>query len=398
MQNIASEHAVADHWQGGWDEPRLRTWAEELRSRLKSPGATLGLVFMTPGFFEQAPQILEILRLHARIQLLVGCSSGSLIVGDQELEDDGGFVLGLYHLPGAHVQAVRFDQSDVEQAETPGYWVRLTGVPADQSNGWLVFADPFQLDCETWLSSWSDAYPSVPVLGGLASGDFTAQRTQVYLNGEVFEQGGVAISFSGDVGLAGIISQGCMPIGEPWTITRAEGNVIQQIANRPAYHILFDTFNGLSKDQKKRAQGNLFVGLVIDEYQEEFHQGDFLIRNLLGADPVSGVLAVGARPRAGQSLQFQCRDAVAASEDLTLLLRRAQAALNEKRIYGACLCSCNGRGERLFGKPNHDATLVQRSLGPLGLTGFFCNGEIGPVGKHNCLHGYTASLALFVEK
>jgi small ligand-binding sensory domain FIST len=80
------------------------------------------------------------------------------------------------------------------------------------------------------------------------------------------------------------------------------------------------------------------------------------------------------------------------------LLGRAQNQLDRASIYGGCLCSCNGRGQNLFGRPNHDAQMVQQRLGPLGLAGFFCNGEIGPVGERNFLHGFTASLALFVRK
>jgi small ligand-binding sensory domain FIST len=155
---------------------------------------------------------------------------------------------------------------------------------------------------------------------------------------------------------------------------------------------------GLSPEEQKRARGNLFIGLAINEYREEFHRGDFLVRNLLGADPRSGVLAVGAFPRAGQTIQFQRRDAAAAREEMADLLNRARAELAGATIYGGCLCTCNGRGKHLFGKPNHDAQVVQNFFGPLGLTGFFCNGEIGPVGQQNFLHGYTASLALFVKK
>ena len=66
-------------------------------------------------------------------------------------------------------------------------------------------------------------------------------------------------------------------------------------------------------------------------------------------------------------------------------------------VYGGCLCSCSGRGQNLFGRPNHDAQMVQQRLGPMGLAGFFCNGEIGPVGEKSFLHGYTASLALFAS-
>jgi len=160
--------------------------------------------------------------------------------------------------------------------------------------------------------------------------------------------------------------------------------------------VLVETYNNLSAGEKKKTQGNLFVGLVMNEYMEDFHRGDFLIRNLIGADPRTGALAVGAWPRTGQTVQFQRRDAEAATEDLVVMLERAKLEAGEQTLLGGCLCCCNGRGQRLFGQAHHDAGLVQARLGPMGLAGFFCNGEIGPVGDKSFLHGYTASLALFV--
>jgi small ligand-binding sensory domain FIST len=85
-------------------------------------------------------------------------------------------------------------------------------------------------------------------------------------------------------------------------------------------------------------------------------------------------------------------------EDMGELLQRAGNDLHGAPVYGGCLCSCNGRGQNLFGRPHHDAKSVQEKFGPMGLAGFFCNGEIGPIGEKNFLHGYTASLALFVKK
>lgn len=394
----STDYAATGHWEGDWDEPGLQRWVEALRRRLAVARPTLGLVFLAPRFFDQAAQVLEILQVHGRVQILAGCSSNGLIVGGREIEEEPGIAVGLYHLPDARLTGCRFTQTQIEEANGPAYWHHETGVSPDAHKGWLVFADPFSLDGEGWLASWNEAYPHRPVLGGLASGQGSEQRTQVYLNGQVFEDGGVAISFGGGVGLRPLISQGCTPIGEPWTITRVEGNLIHEIGNRPAYEVLLETFNGLPKDQQRRAQGNLFVGLVSNEYKEDFQRGDFLIRNLLGGDPDSGILAVGARPRPGQSLQFQCRDAAAATEDLLLLLDGTRRGLGKARVFGGCLCSCSGRGQQLFGVPDHDASLTQRHLGPVGLTGFFCNGEIGPVGERNFLHGYTASLALFVEQ
>ena len=393
-----NEFSIAAHWPGGFDEAGLRQWAEDLRAQLLAPQVSLGLVFMSPKFFPFARQTLEILRVHARIPLLAGCSSTGLIAGPREIEGATGLVLALYSLPGAELKEFRFTQKQVEEANGPGYWHLETGVEPAHTNGWLVFIDPFHLDAESWIRSWNEAYAPLPALGGLASGISNQQTTQVYLNGDVFEDGGVAISVGGDVQLTGVISQGCTPIGETWTLTRVEKNLIHYIGNRPAYTVLAETFQKLPPEEQRKAQGNLFIGFVVNEYLEDFHRGDFLVRNLIGGDPQSGVLAVGTLPRAGQTMQFQRRDAGAATEDMNELLARAKKQIGGATIYGGCLCCCNGRGKRLFGRANHDAELVQERLGPLGLSGFFCNGEIGPVGEKNFLHGYTASLALFVKK
>jgi len=391
-------YSVCAHWGGPYEEAALQAWAESLRARLPGPDVSLGLLFMSPRFFDRAEAILELIRVHARVPLLLGCSSMSLITGAEEIEEAAGLCLGLYHLPGAELTACRFSQSDLESLSAPADWHRATGVTPDRCHGWLVFADPFQLDCEGWLKSWNEAYAPAPVLGGLASGEPGAQFTQVYLNGDVLREGGVALSVGGQVGLAGVISQGCTPIGETWTITKAERNIIMEIANRPAYEVLNHTVQQLSAWDQRNAGGNLFIGLVTDEYREEFHRGDFLVRNLIGADPVTGILAVGAFPRTGQTIQFQRRDADSSTEDMQAHLEEARRRLHGRTIYGGCLCSCNGRGQRLFGSPHHDARHVQEHLGPFGLTGFFCNGELGPVGELSFLHGYTASLALFVDR
>ena len=392
-----SEYSIAAHWTGGFDETGLRDWAEKLRGQLLAQQVSLGLVFMSPKFFPHAKAVLEILRVHARIPLLAGCSSGGLIAGEHEFENTNGLALALYSLPGAELKGVRFTQAQVEEANG-AYWHLETGVEPKHTNGWLVFIDPFHLDSESWIRGWNEAYAPLPTFGGLASGISSDQTTQVYLNGDVFEDGGVAISVGGDVKLEGVISQGCTPIGETWTLTRVEKNIIHHIGNRPAYAVLAETFQKLPPEEQRKAQGNLLIGLVVNQYLEDFHRGDFLVRNLIGGDPNSGVLAVGALPRAGQMMQFQRRDAAAATEDMNELLDRAQKQLGGATIYGGCLCCCNGRGQNLFSAPNHDAELVQKQLGPFGLAGFFCNGEIGPVGGKNYLHGFTASLALFVKK
>ncbi len=380
------------------DEPGLADWARRLRSRLRAEQVSLGLVFMSPKFFPHAQQVLEILRVLAQIPLLAGCSSSGVIAGAEEIENAGGLVLSLYSLPGASLKVVRVNQAQVDAAEDKNSWHAETGLAPEQVNGWLAFLDPFHMDAEAWLRSWNENYPSLPVYGGLASGNFPEPLTQIYLDGEVFEDGGVAIAVGGDVMLNGVVAQGCTPIGETWTLTRVEQNLIRHIGNRPAYAVLAETVNQLPPAEQQQARGNLFIGLVVNEYLEDFHRGDFLVRNLIGGDPNSGVLAVGALPRAGQTIQFQRRDAASASQDMNDLLEAARHQLAHTEVYGGCLFCCTGRGKNLFGRTSHDAGLVQDHFGPLGLAGFFCNGEIGPIGQKNFLHSHTAALALFVKK
>ena len=236
---------------------------------------------VAPQLFEHAEDILEVLRVHARIPLLVGCSSTGLVANGEEIQEDAGLSLALYHLPGASLRAVHFGQEALLESGDASEWVERTGVRRADVNGWLVFADPFNMDGERWLRQWNEAYPGVPCVGGLAGGIAAEQRTQVYLNGAVHEEGLVALAVGGAVRIESVVSQGCTPIGESWIITRTDRQFILQIANRPAYSVLVETFNALSKEDQAKAQRNLFVGLASSEYREEFHP-NVLVRNWQG--------------------------------------------------------------------------------------------------------------------
>ena len=391
-------HSVAAILEGNFEEGALRARVEEARQGLVGGRADLALVFMTPGLVPQAEEILEVVRVHGRATLLAGCSGSGVIGNDMELEGPGpALAFALLALPGARLTPVRFTAADLEEANGPGWWHAQTGLDAEAARGWLVFADPFSVDIERWAHEWNEAYPGVPAIGGLAGGTAEAGDNRVFLNGTVHSDGGIAVAVGGAFRLEPVVSQGCTPIGRPWTVTAAERNFVQRIGNLPALSVLQDTFNGLTEPEKARAGGNIFVGLAVNEYQEEHRRGDFLVRNLLGADPNSGVVAVGARVRVGQTLQFQFRDGPAAAEDLATLLARSQAHLAGQEVAAACLCSCAGRGRGLFGKRHQDAQAVRRGLREgLPVAGFFCNGEIGPVGDRNFVHGYTAAVGLFV--
>jgi small ligand-binding sensory domain FIST len=248
---------------------------------------------------------------------------------------------------------------------------------------------------DDWLTEWNSAFPGVPTVGGLASGSREAEQVAVFRNGRVID-GGVLVGFSGALKLVPAVSQGCKPIGEPLPVTKAEDNIIFALGSRPAYQALETAFQSLSEAERSHAQGNLFAGIASTEYVEDFRPGHFLIRNIIGADPDSGAVVIAGIPRVGQTVQYQLRDRQAAHADLRRVLK--QTAETTGAPVGTLLFSCSGRGSAFFGKPNHDPGMLAEVFGSHNSAGFFCNGEIGPVAGVNCVHGYTASCAIFVEK
>ena len=168
-----------------------------------------------------------------------------------------------------------------------------------------------------------------------------------------------------------MVSQGCRPIGSAFIVTDAEDNVVRELGGKPALERLAEVSDALPDDERLLLSQGLQVGVVVNEHQAEFGRGDFLVRSVLGASKQDGSITVGTSVEVGRTVQFQVRDAIAADEDLRELLSEVEAK-------SALLFTCTGRGERLFGTPNHDAELVEELLGPLPVAGAFCAGELGP--------------------
>lgn len=388
--------------QAGSALSRKQSWEEALAEALEETAAVrpvhLAVLFASAFHEPHFGDLVARAYRETGADVLIGCSGQGIIGGQEEVEAQPALALLALSLPGATFRPVRLTQQDLTAERTSGARRLNLGTEPQAMRGLLVFADPFTIDCDGLVAALDESYKNVPKIGGLASGDHRAHRTWVFLNERAYPEGAVAVALGGAISLQTVVSQGCQPIGEPWMVTAADGNIIRSISGKPAYQVLVETVRALPPDLRQRARTNLLIGLAIDEYKESFTRGDFPIRNLMGVDPQSGAIAVGAYPRLGQTVQFQLRDAGAADEDLRSLLTSAAANLGEQRPAAALLCSCNGRGVGLFGQPHHDARGVARELGPLPLAGFFCNGEIGPIGGKTFLHGFTASIALLVPE
>jgi small ligand-binding sensory domain FIST len=359
--------------------------AGEVLERLGGEPADLVVCFASPHHVGALEDVAGALRSILQPRVLLGGTAASVIGGGHEVEEAPALSLLGAHLPGSRLvpAALRVDET-ADGAMLVG-WPE-SGI--DDASALLMFADPFTFPVDAFLERGNADAPDLRVIGGLASAGVRAGGNRLVLNEEILDHGAVGVFVDGGVEVRTLVSQGCRPIGKPYVVTRAERNFVEELGGQPALDRLQEIAAAASEEDRELLRSGLHVGLVVDEHKAEFERGDFLVRNLLGADRESGALAVGDRVNVGQTVQFHVRDAAAADEDLRELLGGVDAD-------AALLFTCNGRGRHLFGTPDHDAGLVEQLLGPIPVAGCFCAGEIGPVGGRNFLHGFTATMAVF---
>jgi small ligand-binding sensory domain FIST len=353
--------------------------------------ADLAVVFMSAGYGPQVRAAGEGLADLLGARTVIGTTAEGVLVGGVEHEAQPAVAVWLARLPGATIVPL-----SVEYTQTPDGGM-FAGWPPD-AGSWpdnstlLLLADPFSFPIDGFLRRLEEDHPGLPVVGGLASGGMKPGSNTLVVDGRTYDTGAVGVLVGGAVRIRPVVSQGCRPVGRPFVITKAESNLIVELGGRPALERLREVYAELPPADQALVKSSLFVGRAANEYRDQFGRGDFLVRNVAGADPDSGVLAVGDLVRLGQTVQFHVRDAASADEDLRELLAHAAAA--GPAPAGALVFTCNGRGKRLFSHAHHDAACVQERLGPIPAAGFFAQGELGPIGRLNCVHGFTASIAL----
>ena len=344
------------------------------------------LVFIDSRFQGRYADITGRLRERTGARHLIGASGQSVIGSALEAEDGSAVAVLALSLPNAEFTPIAIDPQQMTED--------LFQPLEDGPDVWLLFSNPFTIMTDRLVAHLQQLRPELTLLGGMASSHRQQQGCAVFSDDRVLMGGAAMLGLRG-VAVRPVVAQGAEPLGQPWIVTECEGNTVKQLGSRPALEVLQETLLALDDDTRERAARNLLVGLAMNEYQESHERGDFLIRNVMGADRETGAVAINAVPRVGQTFQFQFRDAQAADDDLRTRLNDLKALLQpEEEVLGALLCSCNGRGRGLFGDPDHDAAALADIFGPTPTAGFFCNGEIGPVGGENHLHGFTASIAV----
>jgi len=366
-----------------------------IESQLDSRAADLVIVFPTIHHRTRLDRVVDLVGARLPARVTIGCAAGGVIGGGREVEQESGFAVTAALLPGVDVRPIHIDASAVPDPDDLPAWVDCVGVPPDLAPHFVLLPDPLTCDSGALLRGIDRAYPFGRKIGGLASAGREPGQNVLYLDGQVHRSGMVGVALTGDLVVDTVVAQGCRPIGQPMFVTRSDENLVLELDGRSAIDVLRDVYEQLSAADQQLARHSLFLGIVMTENRQEYRQGDFLIRNLMGADASRGAVAVGAVLRDNAVVQFHLRDAATSAADLEALLARYRASERSTRPAGALLFSCLGRGVQLYGRPDHDSEMFRRLVGDVPLGGFFCNGEIGPVQGATHLHGYTSAFAVF---
>ena len=362
--------------------------AREAGRTLGERDADLAFLFLSAAHSELAADAARALREELAPVRLVGCVAEGVLGRGRELERGPALAVWAGSLPGASIDVFHVGVHPLDDG------VAVEGFPQlDDPSLVVLLADPFTFPVSPFLHELNERHPGLPLVGGIAAGARRPGAQALIVDDEVYEDGAAGAVLSG-VSVRTVVSQGCAPFGRDAVITSAEGNNVYELAGQPALARLREEIASLPPDQRELAARGILAGLVIDENKSEYGRGDFLMRGLIGVDDESDALLIGEQVRVGQTLRFHFRDADSADVDLREVL---EAGLAGERSVGALLFTCNGRGTHMFSEPDHDARIVGEAVGESAVAGFFCGGEIGPVGGRAFLHGFTATAAVFLE-
>jgi small ligand-binding sensory domain FIST len=371
--------------------------ASEVSAQLAGADADWCIAFATPDHAAHLSTLQHTLAGATGTPYVVGCSASGVMTAQREVEK--GPALGVLAVTSDQMRGTPFlfqDEGDRGMSAGVRLGQRMLG-SRESDDLLLVWPDAFHVRPDRLLQSLDAVLGNVPVIGGAASGRAADAATFQFCGSENHANAVSGIRLAGDFRHKVGVTQGCRPLGPPIKVTRAHENLILELDGRPALDLLRDRAPAGMLDDIEWAFNFLFVGLLPDPQTPEYPSGEYLVRNIVDADPEAGVIGVSEQVQEGQYIHFVRREAGAAREDMTQLLRRLSPKNTGQDYRFGLYFNCLARGSSLYNEPGIDSALIREALPDVPVLGFSCNAEIGPMRGVNQLFTYTGVLALFGE-
>lgn len=349
------------------------------------PSPDAALLFVTRGHAGALEDAGAVVRTVLQPGALAGCASGSVVATNEEVEDEAAVVLWAGHTGRATAAHLEAHATGPDDAVITGWPDAIEFRPS----AGVLLADPFSFPTDALLASLEGDHGHLPIVGGQVAAAQGPGGNRLLVDGTVTSSGAALLLLGEGVEAEPVLSQGSRPVGQPFTVTAAEGTMLQGLGGQPPLTRIAEMAERhLTADEIAVVnRGGLHLGKVVDEQKIDFGPGDFVVHTVLGGNQADGWIALDAPVQVGDTVQFHLRDALGADNDLRAMLRGRAAE-------SVLLFTCTGRGMRLFGEPDHDVTVVSDTLGDPPVAGMFAAGEIGLAAGQSSVHGFSASMLL----
>lgn len=355
-------------------------WQHAARLVLEQIGSTedsnLAFLYVTDSFSNELGKLLRYLKAETGIRHWVGTIGHAICCTNIEYYDQPALAVLACQFPEENLTILN-PADEVEQLQPKqgmnDFSLRFAVVHGDPRNGQLP-----QL-IEHLPEQLGNGY----LIGGLTSSEnhyfqIADEITEGSLSGVVLKNTPVVTG----------LSQGCTPITGPHRLTACDNHMAITIDDRPALDVFKEDIGEALARDIDRAAGYIFAGFPVTGSDT----GDYLVRNIVGFDPNSGMLAIGEQLQPDTPIMFCRRDGKSAMEDMKRMLADVRKRLGKSQPRGGLYISCIGRGRHLFGENSDEMRMISEVFGNIPLVGFYANGEIA---GHR-LYGYTGVLTLFL--
>lgn len=361
-------------------------WRAVARNCLQELGtepsnANFGFLYITDSLAPYLQTLLDEFRQQTGIKDWVGTVGAGICCSGREIYDEPAAAIMLAILPE---NSYRLFPSGINKLSDMlmenRAWINEHAVHFG-----VVHGDPRNSHIGQIIDSLSTELDPGFLVGGLTSASDDSYMQQIA--GDICEHGLSGVLLSAEIPVISGLTQGCTPLANKHTITRAEGNILAELDGRPALDVFKQDIGEVLAKDLSGVAGYIFAGLPVAGSDT----GDYLVRNLMGIDPDEKLLAIGDNLENDAPIIFCRRDHVSAREDMLRMLGDL-GKRSKGQIKGGLYYTCMGRGRHQFGEDSEELKMIRDQLGDFPLVGFFANGEI----SHNRLYGYTGVLTLFL--
>ena len=359
--------------------------------------ADMALVVSTAEHMRDQERLRNAVSHAANHAVVVGSSAAGILTGEGEVEGSHGIAVLALASDQLQANAFLFEPLRGHDAEAGARIAKLAGPALGGNLLTVLMPDSYNGQAQEMLQAMEREIGYSPVIGAGSSESGVAGATFQLCNDKVATNAVAGLHLSGSFESFIDITQGCQPITEPMVITRADGNIIYEIDNRPAFEVFTSVLKGPLLEDLRRALMYVFVGVPADRRRNSVGGGEYLVRNIIGLDSEKKIIGVADEVTEGQAMIFTLRDGQRARDDLGQMLKRQAQRLDGKKPVFGVYFNCCARGASLYGIPGIDSAYIRQVLGDFPLIGMFGGYELAPLGGANHLFAYTGVLALIAE-